>query len=54
MVYGEYGKVVTLDTRTGKVDWKLSEGDSLWATQDITGEQGVAVLHKDSGERAWT
>jgi hypothetical protein len=56
------------DKRDGKTDWAqhtqgdtqpqlvplVVQGDSLWATQDITGEEGVAVLHKDSGDRAWT
>ncbi|MER6145584.1 PQQ-binding-like beta-propeller repeat protein [Streptomyces sparsogenes] len=56
------------DRRDGKVDWTHSlEGDvvpplypplihgkSIWVQADITGRGGIDVLHKDTGEPAWT
>lgn len=56
------------DKRDGKTDWVrrtegevapqllplVVQGKSLWATQDVTGEEGVAVLNKESGDKVWT
>ncbi|MFD7499865.1 protein kinase [Streptomyces sp. NPDC059850] len=55
------------DKRDGKTDWArhtqgdvapqlvapVVQGTSLWATQDVGGEKGVAVLNKDSGDTVW-
>ncbi|MFG2532140.1 serine/threonine-protein kinase [Streptomyces sp. NPDC048516] len=54
------------DKRDGKTDWALGlgitaplsppvvQGESVWAAMDITGKQGIAAVHKDTGKKAWT
>ncbi|MET7935340.1 PQQ-binding-like beta-propeller repeat protein [Streptomyces sp. NPDC005322] len=54
------------DKRDGKADWTLrlgttaplsppvAQGKSGWAYPDITGQQGVVAVDKDTGKKVWT